>query len=135
MSVAAGGNLDPDRARGPGHPQRHRATSIVGAAFSTTITTTGEPAPTLTETGALPLGHHLHRRWQRHGHHRRHATAGSGGSYPLTVTATNGSGTATQAFTLTNAEAPSITSAAHGHFAPGVAPSSTVTTTGYPPPP
>ncbi len=32
------------------------ATSIVGAPFSFTVTTTGEPTATLTETGALPTG-------------------------------------------------------------------------------
>ena len=32
------------------------ATSIVGAPFTTTVTTTGVPAPALSETGALPSG-------------------------------------------------------------------------------
>ena len=91
------------------------------------------PAPALTETGALPTGHHLHRQRQRHGDHRRAPLpAGSGGSYPLTITATNAAGSVTQSFTLTNAEAPTITSASTATFSTGVAGTYTVTTTGFP---
>ena len=48
------------------------ATSIVGAPFSFTVSTTGEPAPALTESGTLPGWPHLHRQRQWHGHDRRY---------------------------------------------------------------
>ena len=46
------------------------------------------------------------------GHAQRHAAAGTGGTYALTITATNGvAPDATQTFTLTVNQAPAITSA------------------------
>ncbi len=94
--------------------------------------------------------HHLHRRHRRHLHRDRHRftrshlqrdrpaphrgvverhggvlsgtpAAGTGGSYPITLTATNGVGTpATQSFTLTVDEAPAITSADTTGFTVGI---------------
>src|SRR4029077_16409262 len=58
----------------------------------------------------------------------------SEGSYPITITATNGYGTdATQSFTLTVVQAPVITSVSSTTFTEGVAGSFTVTGTGTPP--
>ena len=62
------------------------------------------------------------------------AATGSGGSYPITITATNASGSVNQSFTLSNTEAPSITSPGTATFSTGAAGSYTVTTTGYPAP-
>jgi hypothetical protein len=62
-------------------------------------------------------------------------TAGTTGSYPLTITAHNGVGTdATQAFTLTVNQAPAITSANNTSFAVGTTGTFTVTATGVPAP-
>ena len=59
--------------------------------------------------------------------------AGTGGAYPLTITANNGiSPNATQNFTLTVNMAPAITSANNTTFTVGTAGSFTVTTTGFP---
>jgi hypothetical protein len=110
------------------------ATSIVGTAFSDTVATTGDPTPALTETGALPSGITFTDNGNGTATLAGTAAKGSGGSYPITITATSTSGTATQVFTLTNAEAPTITSASTTSFSTGVAGTYTVTTTGYPAP-
>jgi hypothetical protein len=110
------------------------ATSNVGAAFSFTVTTTGSPAPALTETGALPSGLTFKDNGNGTATISGTPAAGTGGSYPITITATNATGTTTQAFTLTNDQAPTITSPSTASFATGVAGSYTITTTGYPAP-
>src|SRR5664280_499629 len=110
------------------------ATSIVGAPFSATVTTTGYPAPAITETGALPKGITFTDNGNGTATLAGTAASGSGGLYPITIMATSTSGTATQVFTLTNAEAPTITSASTTSFSTGVAGTYTVTTTGYPAP-
>ncbi|HEX3788099.1 MAG TPA: putative Ig domain-containing protein [Pseudonocardiaceae bacterium] len=108
------------------------ANSIVGAPFSFTVATTGAPVPAITRTGALPAG--LTYTDNGNGTATIAGTpgAGSGNSYPLTFTATSSAGTTSQSFTLTNAEAPSITSPSTALFAIGAAGTYTVTTTGYP---
>ncbi|HEY6786529.1 MAG TPA: putative Ig domain-containing protein, partial [Trebonia sp.] len=108
------------------------ASSIVGSASSFTVTTTGAPAAALTESGALPSGITFTDNGNGTATIAGTAAAGSGGSYPITITATNATGTATQSFTLTNSEAPAITSPATAAFSTGVAGTYTVTTTGYP---
>jgi Putative Ig domain len=110
------------------------ATSIVGAAFSFTVDTTGAPAPALTESGTLPSGITFTDNGNGTATIAGTSTTGTGGSYPITITATNANGTTTQSFTLTNAEAPAITSASTATFSTGVAGTYTVTTTGYPAP-
>jgi len=110
------------------------ATSIVGSTFSFTVTTTGAPAPALTETGALPSGLTFTDNGNGTATIAGTAASGSGASYPLTITATNSEGSVTQSFTLTDAEAPSITSASTAAFSTGVAGTYTVTTTGFPAP-
>jgi hypothetical protein len=57
---------------------------------------------------------------------------GSGGTYPIAITANNGSTNAQQRFTLTVDEAPAITSNASTTFKVGTAGSFAVTTSGYP---
>jgi large repetitive protein len=108
------------------------ATSIVGAPFSFTVSTTGEPVPAITESGALPAGLTFTDNANGTATIAGTAATGSGGSYPLTLTAANPSGSVTQAFTLTNNEAPAITSAPTASFAIGVAGTYTVTTHGFP---
>jgi len=108
------------------------ATSIVGASFTETVVTTGAPTATITETGALPGGITFTDNGNGTATIAGTSASGTGGSYPVTITASNPSGTVTQAFTLTNAEAPSITSPSTASFNIGVAGTYKVTTTGYP---
>jgi hypothetical protein len=110
------------------------ATSIVGTAFSFTVDTTGAPTPSLTESGSLPSGITFTDNGNGTATIAGTSASGTGGSYPVTITATNATGTTTQSFTLSNDEAPSITSASTATFSTGVAGSYTVTTTGYPAP-
>jgi hypothetical protein len=60
--------------------------------------------------------------------------AGTGGIYPLTFTAINSVGTATQNFTLKVSQAPAITSANNATFVTGNAGTFTVMATGFPAP-
>src|SRR5205823_184612 len=87
-------------------------TFIIGSAGSFTVTATGFPAPTLSQTGALPGGVTFN---AATGVLSGTPAAGTTGTYPISFTAGNGVGTsATQNFTLTvNAgnQAPAITSA------------------------
>ena len=79
-------------------PQFTSASSHVfneGVTNAFTVTTTGFPAPTVTESGALPAGVTL-------SHGVLSGTPTATGSFPITFTATNGVGSpATQSFTLT----------------------------------
>ncbi len=110
------------------------ASSNVGAAFSFIVGTTGEPAPALSESGALPAGITFIDNGNGTATIAGTSTTGSGGSYPIVITATNGGGTTTQDFTLTNEEAPTITSAATATFTTTLPGTYTVTTTGFPAP-
>jgi hypothetical protein len=84
------------------------ATFTVGAAGSFTVTATGFPAPTFSETGALPSGVTLAASGSLSGT----PGAGAAATYPISITASNGvEANATQSFTLTVADATlSITS-------------------------
>ena len=109
------------------------AAVVAGTPFSFTVQATGEPAPALTETGTLPSG----LTFVNNGNDTATisgTSTGSGGAYPITLTATNAAGTATQSFVLTNSTAPAITSPAAVTFATGVASTYGITTTGYPAP-
>ncbi|MFL6161772.1 MAG: beta strand repeat-containing protein [Jatrophihabitantaceae bacterium] len=106
-------------------------TFTVGSAGSFTVTTTaGFPAfTTVTETGGLPSGVTFVDNGDGSATLSGTPAAGSGGSYPMTVTATNTAGHVDQAFTLTVSATPVITSADHTTFAVGTAGTFTVTTT------
>jgi DNA-binding beta-propeller fold protein YncE len=103
-----------------------------------TVTTTGIPAPAITEAGALPAGITLTDNGNGTATLSGTAPAGPAGSYPITVTAANGVGSpATQAFTLTvttAASAPAVTSAPAAAATFGTVFGFTVTTDGYPVP-
>ena len=104
----------------------NNATFKVGTNGSFTVTATGFPVPTFSETGALPGGVTLD---PMTGVLSGNPAAGSGGVYNLTMTATNGvPPDSNQSFTLTVNEAPTITSASNTTFQTGVAGSFTVTT-------
>jgi len=109
-------------------------TFTVGSADSFDITTTGYPLPSIAITGdALPTG--LNFTDDSDGTARIWGTpaTGMGGAYTLTITASNGVlPNATQEFTLTVNEAPTITSADNTTFTAGEFNSFTITTSGYP---
>ena len=95
------------------------------------MTASGYPAPTFSETGALPGGVTLNAAGVLSGT----PAAGTGGVYSISVTASDAAGASTaQTFTLTVDQAPAITSAASTTFTTGTAGSFTVTATGYPAP-
>ncbi|MGH7748088.1 MAG: putative Ig domain-containing protein, partial [Candidatus Dormibacteria bacterium] len=101
-----------------------------GSPGTFTLTAGGYPAPTFSAVGTLPSGVTL-----VGGVLSGTPAGGTGGSYPLALTATNGIGAdATQTFSLTVDEAPSITSANNATFTVGAAGSFTVTATGTPTP-
>ena len=131
-TLAAGTSLTLSESVAPSVLSAASASSIVGAPFSFSIATSGTPTPALTESGTLPAG--LAFTDQGNGTALIAGTpaAGTGGSYPITVTATSSAGTTTQGFTLVNAQAPSITSPASAGFTIGSAGTYTVTTSGYP---
>jgi YVTN family beta-propeller protein len=74
-----------------------QATFTAGVAGSFSVTATGYPAPTFTETGVLPPEVSLSAAGVLSGT----PGAGTGGSYPITITASNAAGSVTQHFTLT----------------------------------
>lgn len=107
-------------------------TFTVGAAGSFAATATGFPAPTFSESGTLPSGVSFN---TSTGVLSGTPAAASGGSYPVVITATNGTNpNGTQNFTLTVDQAPAITSATSATFSPNQAGSFTVTSTGFPAP-
>jgi hypothetical protein len=108
------------------------ATFTVGAAGTFSVTASGYPAPTLSETGALPTGVTF---TPGTGTLAGTPAAGTAGTYPITFTASNGIGSnATQNFTLNIQQAPAITSANSTTFTVGSAGTFSVTATGFPAP-
>ena len=108
-------------------------TFTAGTAGTFQVTTTGSPVPTLTETGTLPKGVTFKNNANGTATLAGTPAATTGGTYALTITATNGVGTpATQAFTLTVDQAPTITSAATLGLTIGKAGTFKVATKGFP---
>jgi Putative Ig domain len=108
------------------------ATAIVGTPFSFTVETTGAPTAAITEAGALPAGITFTDNGDGTATIAGTAASGSGGSYPITITAANSVGGTAQGFTLGVPEAPTITSPSTATFSTGVAGNYAITTTGYP---
>jgi hypothetical protein len=107
------------------------ATFLVNTAGTTfQVLMTGFPAPTVSVTaGTLPTGLTLSSGGTLSG------TPTQSGSFPVTLTATNGTlPNATQSFTVAVNAPPAITSANTDTFIVGTADSFTVTTTGFPAP-
>jgi hypothetical protein len=110
-------------------------TFTAGTAGTFTITTTGTPDATVSESGTLPTGVTFTAGANGTATLSGTPAAGTGGSYPVTLTAHNGvSPDATQNFTLTINEAPAITSADSTSFGSGATGTFTVTTSGNPHP-
>jgi LPXTG-site transpeptidase (sortase) family protein len=113
----------------------NNVTFAVGTTSSFTVMTTGYPVPAISEAGALPSGVTYVDNGNGTGTLSGTPAAGTQGTYPLTITASNGvSPNAIQNFTLTVNVAPAITSAGNVTFTIGSAGSFTVTTTGFPVP-
>ncbi|MGN6413243.1 beta strand repeat-containing protein, partial [Flexivirga sp.] len=111
------------------------ATFQGGTAGSFLVTTSaGFPVATaVSKTGTLPSGVTFTPNGGGGATIAGTPAAGTAGSYPITITATNGATTpATQAFTLTVVESPLITSADHATFVVGTAGSFSVTASGGP---
>ena len=86
----------------PAITSANNATFAAGATGSFTVTTTGAPISSVTETGALPSGVTFVNNGDGTATLSGTPASGTGGTYPLTITASNGVGTpATQNFTLT----------------------------------
>jgi hypothetical protein len=86
----------------PSITSANSTTFTVGTAGSFTVTTTGAPTPSLTETGALPGGVTFVNNGNGTATLSGTPAAGTAGSYPITITASNGVGApANQSFTLT----------------------------------
>ena len=100
-----------------------------GVAGTFTVTATGTPAPTFSETGTLPVGVTLNPTTGV-----LSGTSVGGGSFPITITASNGvTPSATQNFTLTvTSNTATITSADSVQIAAGKKINFTVTTAGHP---
>ncbi|MFZ0303353.1 MAG: putative Ig domain-containing protein, partial [Terracidiphilus sp.] len=139
VTITAGNGVSPNATQSftltvdqsPAITSAPSTTYTTGAAGSFTVTASGYPAPTFSETGILPTGVTM----SSNGTLSGTPAAGTGGTYPLTITASNGVGTnATQSFTLTVDQAPAITSAGSTTFTTGAAGSFTVTTSAYPSP-
>ena len=113
----------------PAITSANNTTFTVGTAGTFTVTATGYPAPTFSETGTLPSAVTLTAAGVLSGT----PAVGTGATYAITITASNGVGTnATQSFTLTvNERRPSPVRAARpSRWArPGTF---TVTASGYP---
>jgi len=111
-------------------------TSAAGTTFTAgtfgifTLTATGYPAPAFSETGALPPGVTISSTGVLSGT----PAFGTGGSYTITVNATNSVTTAQQTFTLTIQQSPAIISPSAITFTGGTSGTFTVITTGSPTP-
>ncbi len=108
---------------------------IVGAAGTFTVTTTGSPTPSLSESGALPAGVTFVDNGNGTAALSGTPASGSNGTYALTFTANNGVGTpATQSFALTVDQSPTFSSSNSTTFTVGTAGTFAVTASGVPTP-
>ena len=110
-------------------------TFTVGQAGTFTVTSTGVPNSTLSESGKLPSGVTFTDNGDATATLAGTPAAGAGGEYPFRITAKNGvSPAATQTFALTVNQAPGITSADHTTCTVRKACAFTVKSTGVPTP-
>jgi outer membrane protein assembly factor BamB len=106
-----------------------------GNTGSFTVMAAGEPAPSISESGALPSGLSFSNSGAGTAKLSGTAANGTQGTYPITFTATNGSGTVVQSFTLTIAGTPAaFTSGDSSSATVGEPFSYSVTATGVPTP-
>ena len=126
--------ITPASSQGPAFTSTPAATAAFGAAFTFTVTTTGDPAPRITETGRLPSG--VKFTDNRDGTATISGTPAkaAAGMYPLTLAARNTNGTATQAFALAVTRAPAIRKLRTIRARAGIPLHRAVHATGYPAP-
>lgn len=106
------------------------ATFEVGSASSFDVTVTGDPTPSVFESGTLPKGVSF-----SNGVFSGTPASGVSGLYAITIVASNSvSPDAIQSFTLTVEQAPAITSGSNTIFTVGVAATFIMNATGEPPP-
>lgn len=111
------------------------ATFQVGTFSSFVVTTTGSPTPSITEIGILPTGVNFVDNGNGTGTLSGTPAVSTGGKYNITFKASNGvPPTASQSFTLTVNESPTITSANATSVPQGFPFVFHVTTTGFPTP-
>ncbi len=119
--------------RPPAFTSGNTGTATTGSAFSKNITTSGYPAAAVTVAG-LPAGLTFTPNTTGGGVISGTPASGTGGVHPLTLTATNLLGTATQTVTLTVRQPPAITSAGSLTVRLNQAFTFPVAVTGYPQP-
>lgn len=120
--------------RAPGLRHVGTVTAPAGTAMDQAIAAAGYPEPALTESGALPAG----LGFTDHGNGTADIAgtpaAGTGGSYPVTLTAANGLGTDSESFTIVVPQAPAFTSADSAGASTGTPFSFTAAAAGFPAP-
>jgi hypothetical protein len=127
------GNFNFTIGQAPTFLSGNAATFTAGTFGSFSVVTSGFPAATITELGALPSGVTLVNNGNGMATLGGTPALGSGGIFSLTLTAHNGiNPDGLQTFTLTVNQAPGITSANNVTFSAGVSGSFTVTSTGFP---
>ena len=102
--------------------------------MTATITTTGYPVPSIAETGALPTGLSLVDNGDGTATMAGTPVAGTGGTWPVVVTAQSSEGTATSTVTIAVHEGPAVTSASTATFEAGQQGTFTITSAGTPTP-
>jgi hypothetical protein len=134
LTVKAAGTADPL----PTFTSAPADTVSTGQAFTFTVTTAGYPTTSyttnVTESGKLPAGVSAANRGNGSNTLTGTPTAASVGTYPITFTAKNPSGTVTQSFTLTVTGPPAISTTATATATVGSAFNFTVKATGAPAP-
>jgi hypothetical protein len=143
LTITADNGIDPEAqqtftlnvVQAPAITSNDSATFTVGTSGLFTVQTTGTPTPAISESGALPNGVGFVDNGDGTATLSGPPAAGTGGTYTITITASNGVlPDAQQTFTLTVLQAPEITSPRVAAFADGVPGSYTVTTLGSPAP-
>ena len=120
--------------QGPAFTSGSSDTAAFRRAFTFTVAASGDPAPRITRTGRLPSGVSFADYGDGTATISGIPAKAAAGVYPLTLTARNKNGTATQAFTLTVTRAPAIRKIRAIRARVGAAMRLTVRATGYPAP-
>jgi large repetitive protein len=121
--------------QGPAFTSANNTTFTVGTAGTFTVTTTGFPAPGIVRSGTLPAGVSFTDNSNGTATLAGTPQPNTGGIYTLLFTASNPAGSASQTFTLTVNQAPSITTAAQNQtVCAGQTASFTAAASGFPTP-
>jgi hypothetical protein len=143
ITIGATNGIGPDASQSftltvdaaPAITSADQTTFSTAGAGSFTVTSTGNPTDSLSETGSLPSGVSFVDNGDGTGTLSGTPAVGTGGIYPITFGASNGvGGPASQSFTLTVDEPPSFTSASSATFLVGARGTFTPTADGFPAP-